>query len=75
MLSLLTGAELSAAEVARELDMTQANASYHLRFLQDAGLLVIAARRTCAAAGPRSYRHPWNAPRSSRPAPEADRGA
>ena len=43
MLSLLTGAELSAAEVARELDVSQANASYHLRLLLDAGLLVIAS--------------------------------
>ena len=40
MLSLLTGAELSAAEVARELDLTHANASYHLRLLENAGLLV-----------------------------------
>ena len=39
MLSLLTGAELSAAEVARELGITQANASYHLRLLRTAGLL------------------------------------
>ena len=28
ILSLLTGAEMSAAEVARELDLTHANASY-----------------------------------------------
>ena len=33
ILSLLTGTELSAAEVARELDLTHANASYHLRVL------------------------------------------
>src|SRR4029453_2839217 len=39
MLSLLTGAALSAAEVARELGVTQANASYHLRLLHTAGLL------------------------------------
>ena len=41
MLSLLTGAELSAAEVARELGVSQANASYHLRLLLDAGLLAM----------------------------------
>ncbi len=39
ILSLLTGTELSAAEIARELDTTQANASYHLRVLAGAGLL------------------------------------
>ena len=44
MLSLLTGAELSAAEVARELGITQANASYHLRLLRTAGLLEEAGR-------------------------------
>ena len=42
ILSLLTGAELSAAEVARELDVTHANASYHLRVLADAGEVVVA---------------------------------
>lgn len=39
MLSLLTGAELSASDVARELGITQANASYHLRTLVAAGHL------------------------------------
>ena len=42
MLSLLTGAELSAAEVARELGITHANASYHLRVLLDACELEVA---------------------------------
>lgn len=37
ILSLLTGAAMSAAEVARELGTTQANASYHLRRLHEAG--------------------------------------
>ena len=40
ILSLLTGAELSAAEVARELGLTHANASYHLRTLHAAGELI-----------------------------------
>ena len=39
ILSLLTGAELSAAEVGRELGTTQANASYHLRVLAKVGLV------------------------------------
>ncbi len=62
MLSLLTGAELSAAEVARELDVSQANASYHLRLLLDAGLLVIASEETVRGGRAKRYRHVWDAP-------------
>jgi DNA-binding transcriptional ArsR family regulator len=40
MLSLLTGAPMSAAELSRELDVTHANASYHLRVLARAGAVV-----------------------------------
>ncbi|MEO5744615.1 MAG: helix-turn-helix domain-containing protein [Terracoccus sp.] len=61
MLSLLTGAELSAAEVARELGTTQANASYHLRFLLGAGLLVIAGEENVRGGRAKKYRHPWDA--------------
>ncbi|MEV8506880.1 winged helix-turn-helix domain-containing protein [Actinoplanes sp. NPDC051475] len=39
ILSLLTGAALTAADVARELRLTHANASYHLRNLLAAGLV------------------------------------
>ena len=39
ILSLLTGAAMSAAEIARELDISQANASYHVRTLATAGYL------------------------------------
>lgn len=60
MLSLLTGAELSAAEVARELGITQANASYHLRFLLDAGLLVIAGEEDVRGGRAKKYRHLWD---------------
>ena len=53
ILSLLTGADLTAADVARELGITHANASYHLRLparrRRDRGR---AARRRSAAAGP-----------------------
>jgi DNA-binding transcriptional ArsR family regulator len=75
MLSLLTGAELSAAEVARELGVTQANASYHLRFLLDAGLLVIAGEERVRGGRAKKYRHPWDAERSpdAPPASEADK--
>ena len=40
MMSLLTGAALTAAEIARELGLTHANASYHLRNLLSGGLIV-----------------------------------
>lgn len=60
MLSLLTGTELSAAEVARELGTTQANASYHLRVLLDAGLLVISGVDKVRGGRAKKYRHPWD---------------
>src|SRR3954452_391248 len=41
ILSLLTGASMSAAEIARELDIAHANASYHLRVLAEAGQVVV----------------------------------
>ncbi|WP_030906779.1 ArsR/SmtB family transcription factor [Streptosporangium amethystogenes] len=39
IVSLLTGASMSATEVARELDIAHASASYHLRQLAEAGFL------------------------------------
>lgn len=71
MLSLLTGAELSATEVARELGITQANASYHLRFLHSAGLLVIAREESVRGGRAKKYRHPWDAA----PSPEQSQGS
>ncbi|GAA2744096.1 hypothetical protein GCM10009868_20420 [Terrabacter aerolatus] len=62
MLSLLTASELSAAEVARELGITQANASYHLRLLHAAGLLEVAGEETVRGGRAKRYRHPWDAP-------------
>ncbi len=59
MLSLLTGTELSAAEVARELGITHANASYHLRTLLDAGELVVASEEKIRGGVAKRYRHPW----------------
>ena len=59
ILSLLTGAEMSAAEVARELEVTHANASYHLRLLADAGLLVEAGEEKIRGGVAKRYRHPW----------------
>lgn len=59
ILSLLTGAELSAAEIARELDISHANASYHLRFLADAGLVEEAGEEKIRGGVAKRYRHPW----------------
>ncbi len=61
MLSLLTGTELSAAEVARELGVSHANASYHLRRLLDAGELVVAGEEEIRGGVAKRYRHPWRA--------------
>jgi DNA-binding transcriptional ArsR family regulator len=57
MLSLLTGAAMSAAEVARELDVTQANASYHLRLLERAGLVHVVEELKVRGGVARRYRH------------------
>lgn len=59
ILSLLTGTALSASEVARELDITQANASYHLRVLARAGELVEAGEEKVRGGIAKKYRHPW----------------
>lgn len=60
MLSLLTGAELSAAEVARELGLTHANASYHLRHLAEAGLVEVAGEERIRGGVAKRYRHHWD---------------
>jgi DNA-binding transcriptional ArsR family regulator len=73
MLSLLTGTEMSAAEIARELDITQANASYHLRVLAAAGRVVEAGEEKIRGGIAKRYRHPWEAdtgPRRSAHTPE-----
>lgn len=72
MLSLLTGTKLSAAEIARELGITHANASYHLRLLAAAGLVVEAGEEKIRGGVAKRYRHPWEStggsdgPRSTR---------
>lgn len=72
MLSLLTGASLSAAEVARELGTSQANASYHLRLLHSAGLLELAGEEAVRGGRAKKYRHPWDAPRPEGPPASED---
>lgn len=57
MLSLLTGAALSAAELARELEVSQALASYHLRQLSAAGLVELVETRSRRGGRERRYRH------------------
>src|SRR4051794_4800219 len=55
ILSLLTGTALSAAEVARELDITQANASYHVRTLAAAGFLEAVGEETIRGGVAKRY--------------------
>jgi DNA-binding transcriptional ArsR family regulator len=57
ILSLLTGAAMSAAEVARELDLTHANASYHLRQLLRAGLVEVVEETSIRGGRAKRYRH------------------
>lgn len=57
ILSLLTGAAMSAAEVARELDLTHANASYHLRQLHHAGFVVVAEQESIRGGKAKRYRY------------------
>jgi DNA-binding transcriptional ArsR family regulator len=71
MLSLLPGAELAAAEVARELGITHANASYHLRCLADAGQVVVAGQEKIRGGVAKKYRHPWEHARLLRPGGKA----
>lgn len=57
MMSLLTGASLTAAEVARELGLTHANASYHLRNLLAAGRIVVAGEEKIRGGVAKRYRY------------------
>jgi DNA-binding transcriptional ArsR family regulator len=57
MLSLLTGASLTAADVARELGLAHASASYHLRSLLAAGLIVQAGEERIRGGIAKRYRY------------------
>ena len=61
MLSLLTGTAMSAADLARTLDISHANASYHLRQLADAGEVVEAGEQKIRGGTARLYRYPHEA--------------
>jgi DNA-binding transcriptional ArsR family regulator len=76
ILSLLTGVPMTAAEVARELDITHANASYHLRQLHAAGAIELAGEERIR--GGRAKRYRYDADRSlatAAPATRAREGA
>lgn len=72
MLSLLTGSAMSAAELARELGLTQANASYHLRTLVAAGLVSPAGRERVRGGVAKRYRYDVEAPASAAAVDSAD---
>jgi DNA-binding transcriptional ArsR family regulator len=57
IMSLLTGTALTAAEVARELGLTHANASYHLRNLLAGGLIVPAGEEKIRGGVAKRYRY------------------
>lgn len=57
ILSLLTAQAMSAAEVARELELTHANASYHLRVLLEAGELVVESEEKIRGGMAKRYRY------------------
>ena len=57
ILSLLAGSSLTAADVARELGLTHANASYHLRNLLSAGLIVQAGEERIRGGIAKRYRY------------------
>ena len=72
ILSLVTAEAMSAAEVARELDLTHANASYHLRVLHDAGALVVESEEKIRGGVAKRYRYDAGRELSvRRPGPDA----
>ena len=56
-MSLLTAEAMSAAEVARALEITHANASYHLRQLHDIGELVVESEEKIRGGVAKRYRY------------------
>jgi DNA-binding transcriptional ArsR family regulator len=57
MLSLLTGAAMTAADLARELELSHANASYHLRLLHAAGTIEVAGEERIRGGVAKRYRY------------------
>jgi len=57
ILSLLTGAAMSTAELARELELSHAAVSFHVRQLVQAGYLDLAETRSVRGGKERRYRY------------------
>lgn len=57
LLSLTTGAAMSAAEAARDLGVSQASASYHFRVLERAGLVRVVEVVKVRGGEAKRYRH------------------
>lgn len=57
LLSLLTGVAMSAAEAGRELGLSQAAASYHLRVLERVGLVRVVEVVRLRGGEAKRYRH------------------
>lgn len=57
LLSLLTGVAMSAAEAGRELGLSQATASYHLRVLERVGLVAVVDEVRIRGGDAKRYRH------------------
>jgi DNA-binding transcriptional ArsR family regulator len=57
ILSLLTGAAMSSAELARELGLNHAAVSFHVRQLVQAGYLELAESRSVRGGKERRYRY------------------
>ena len=73
ILSLLTAEAMSAAEVARELGLTHANASYHLRVLHEAGELVVESEEKIRGGTAKRYRYVVEEAPAATPATNEDR--
>ena len=73
ILSLLTAEAMSAAEVARELGLTHANASYHLRVLHEAGEVVIESEEKIRGGVAKRYRYLVEDAPAATPATNDDR--
>lgn len=73
IMSLLTAEAMSAAEVARALDLTHANASYHLRVLYDVGELVVESQERIRGGMARRYRYDATREVPDRPSAVDDR--
>jgi DNA-binding transcriptional ArsR family regulator len=74
ILSLLTGTQLSATEIAQEIGISQANASYHLRQLLSVGQVEVVEERRIRGGVAKIYRHPYeNHPQATAEGTSADR--